>query len=137
MLIIKQKFIFREDLKNNPDILYIFGDNMKRQGMGGQAKEMRGERNAYGIATKMKPEHGTPDCYFYDEQKYFEIVDREFARLKEDILWNISTMNRYYSAIVIPSDGIGTGLALLNENAPKLLAHINEKLEELKYVDFK
>lgn len=52
MIVLHQKFIFREDLQANPDVYYLFGDNVERRGLGGQAKEMRGEPNAIGVATK-------------------------------------------------------------------------------------
>lgn len=42
MIVIKQKWIKREDLQNNPNIIYLFGDNVSRIGMGNQAGEMRG-----------------------------------------------------------------------------------------------
>ena len=35
-----EKIIKRDKLKSNPDILYLFGDNLLRKGLGGQAKEM-------------------------------------------------------------------------------------------------
>jgi hypothetical protein len=47
--------IYRRDLRANPESLYLFGDNTKRVGIGGQAREMRGEPNAVGIATKNAP----------------------------------------------------------------------------------
>ena len=50
-----QERITRADLRANPDTLYVFGDNMRRRGMGGQAAEMRGEPNAVGIPTKWRP----------------------------------------------------------------------------------
>ena len=56
-MIIYQKFIYRSDLKANPSVLYLFGDNLQRVGLGGQAKEMRGEPNAVGIATKKAPDN--------------------------------------------------------------------------------
>jgi hypothetical protein len=44
MPILYQHRIYRMDLIANPNILYVFGDNTKRVGMGGQAGEMRGVR---------------------------------------------------------------------------------------------
>ena len=35
------KVITRDKIKENPDVLYLFGDNLLRKGLGGQAKEMR------------------------------------------------------------------------------------------------
>tara|TARA_Y100000034_G_scaffold87336_1_gene104761 strand:- start:4060 stop:4287 length:228 start_codon:yes stop_codon:yes gene_type:complete len=54
-MIIYQDKIFRGDLIANPNRTYLFGDNFIRKGYGGQAKEMRGEPNAYGIVTKRFP----------------------------------------------------------------------------------
>ena len=55
MPVVKQKWITRDDLKRNPEHLFAFGDNMARRGLGGQAKEMRGEPNAVGVPTKWEP----------------------------------------------------------------------------------
>jgi hypothetical protein len=122
---IRQKRIFREDLQNNPNVLYLFGDNLKRVGLGGQAFEMRGEPNAFGIATKKSPSHFDED-YFEDSNECVAAVLKEFERLKEFLLTNSK-----YHTVVIPSDGLGTGLANLTEKAPKLLSLINSKLHSL------
>lgn len=129
MLVIKQHRIYRKDLQNNPDILYIFGDNLQRMGYGGQAAEMRDEPNAFGIATKRSISHDYPNDYFFDNQRDAKgIIDNEFRRLNLFLL----TDEGHYKAIVIPSDGIGTGLSRLPETAPKLLKYIDKKLKELE-----
>ena len=51
----KQKFITREMIRNNPQKLFLYGDNLEQKGYNGQAKEMRGEPNTIGIPTKNKP----------------------------------------------------------------------------------
>ena len=127
MLVIKQHRIYREDIQANPDVLYIFGDNLDRRGFGGQAKEMRGEINSFGIATKRSISHNFPNDYFFDSQPDVRsIIDKEFTHLRA------MAKDCEYRAIVVPLDGIGTGLSRLQENAPKLLKYINEKLGELK-----
>lgn len=137
MIVIKQHHIYRVDLKNNPRILYIFGDNLDRKGFGGQAKEMRGEPNAFGIATKRSISHNFPEDYFFDHQDdVFNIIDEEFKKLRYWITHNsegesVRFDEREWEALVIPSDGIGTGLSRLPETAPKLLHYINLHLEEL------
>lgn len=68
MPLIYQKMIFRKDLKTNPDKLYVFGDNVERQGLRGQAAEMRGEPNAIGFPTKWFPKL-TPKAFFWDNQR--------------------------------------------------------------------
>lgn len=119
MIVLRQHRIYRIDIKANPRALYIFGDNLDRKGMGGQAAEMRGEPNSFGIATKRSISHSYPDDYFFDSQKdAFEIIDEEFSRLFKEI------REKEYKAVVLPADGIGTGLSKLPELAPNLLKHI-------------
>lgn len=65
MIILRQTRIYRADLAMNPKVLYVFGDNLERKGFGGQAYEMRGEPNAFGIATKRLASHYFPDSYFF------------------------------------------------------------------------
>ncbi len=129
MLVFKQYRIYREDLKNNPNILYIFGDNLDREGLGGQAKEMRGEQNAFGIATKRSIYHGDNKDYFFDGEKdVLPILQNEFDHLRAFI------KSDSWKAICIPSDGIGTGLSMMPEYAPKALKFINMRLEELENI---
>ena len=100
--IIRQHRIYRQDLRANPNLIYVFGDNVERVGLGGQAKEMRGEPNAHGIATLWAP--GRPfDAIDVDEAK--KIIIQDFVKLE----------NRPGTTIVWPSDGIGTGLANMPE----------------------
>lgn len=130
MLVIKQHRIYRKDLKANPEVLYIFGDNLDRQGLGGQAGEMRGEPNAFGIATKRSPGSNYPNDYFLDEQSdVIPLLEKEFL----DLLIHLGEANSPdYKAIVVPSDGIGTGLSQMPEYAPKALGFINLQLTKLK-----
>lgn len=126
MIVFKQNRIYREDLKANPDILYIFGDNLDREGLGGQAGEMRGEPNAFGIATKRGIGHGFPDDYFIDgEDDVIPLLTIEFKELNEYIRKN------EYKAICIPLDGIGTGLSRMPEYAPKALSFIDKQFADV------
>lgn len=113
-------YIKRQDLKSNPNTQYLFGDNLKRSGFGGQAKEMRGEPNAIGIPTKKKPSN-TSDSFFNDlefEQNK-KAIDRAFEKIDQ---------NR---PIIIPEGGIGTGLANLKNKAPKTYKYLQNKLQDL------
>jgi len=138
MLLIKQKMIYRSDLQANPDILYIFGDNLDREGMGGQAAEMRGEPNAFGIATKRRITHGFPDAYLFDNQvDSVSIIEKEFTRLYVELIKHYvedGLFKRKWKAVIVPADVIGTGLARLNETAPKLLELINLRIDSIKIV---
>lgn len=117
------KRITREYVRDNPDKIFVFGDNLKQRGMGGQAKEMRGEPNSIGIVTKKKPSN-TPDSYFTDEEYDINCqeIDKCFFPL-EQIDKDIT--------IVIPENGIGTGLAELDERAPKTFAYLQRKMMQL------
>lgn len=127
MPVLRQKMIYSSDLRNNPDVLYVFGDNVERVGIGGQAREMRGEPNAHGVATKWTPGHGNSD-YFYDAQivKVKQIIDKDFAEVVNAL--------EHGAIVVIPEDGLGTGLSKLNITAPKVLAYIEEWIEKLKRI---
>jgi hypothetical protein len=111
------KFISRKILQDNPDTLFVFGDNMMEQGLGGQAKEMRGEPNAVGIPTKFLPS--------YEPQAFFS--DDDFYRVKTKIDAQVLKLFVHASGggdIVWPEDGIGTGLADLKNKAPIIFSLI-------------
>ena len=131
MRIVYQKFIWREEMKLNPHSIYIFGDNLKRVGLGGQAKEMRGEPNAFGIVTKLAPTYDPKD-FLKDTEENFDLVLRDFQalfNLVEKGTYNYGDGLSYrIRSLVIPEDGIGTGIANLKENAPLILKYINQVL---------
>lgn len=107
-----QKWITRQDLRNNPEVYYVFGDNVRRQGLGGQAREMRGEPNAIGVVTKWAPGMDEND-FFKDFQHpyYGPVLSADLAR--------IMTLYSEGKTIVFPSDGLGTGLSMLPTKAPQ------------------
>lgn len=122
--IILQKFITRKDIQTHPDWLYIFGDNDKRVGKGGQAKEMRGEPNSVGIRVKKAP--GTNEkAYYTDIEAVQNIVNitQDFKVIETHLIFG--------KTVVIPKDGIGTGLAKLKDNAPMTLQFVEGMIEEL------
>lgn len=105
-----REHITRQMLRNEPDTLFVFGDNMERRGLGGQAAEMRGEPNAVGIPTKKAPHMGA-DAFLSDDDK------EEWATaVREDILMLVG----FDGLVVWPTAGIGTGRARLAEKAPKI-----------------
>ena len=119
-LIIK-KWITRKDIQNNPDKIYLFGDNTHRVGLGGQAKEMRGEPNSIGIATKITPYHN--DTAYMTDDHYEEnckSILKDFWLVPDD------------KDVVLPADGLGTGLANLPRSAPKTYQFILDIIENLK-----
>lgn len=125
MKVTRQNFITRMDIKMNPDKLYVFGDNIERTGYGGQAAEMRGELNSFGIATKVPPRSQDRREYFDDANHYhWCVVKEEFECLKRFAV--------NYKEIVIPEMGIGKGLARLDIYAPRILQFIENKFKEIE-----
>lgn len=118
-------YIRREDIQANPDKVFVFGDNMMRQGLGGQAKEMRGEPNVIGIVTKHSPE-SNPESYFND---------KDFDNLKKHIDADVNQIIekiKQGKTIVFPKMGIGTGLAQLDMRAPKTFKYLVGLLRALR-----
>lgn len=115
-----QRHITRKNLRENPDKVYLFGDNLAKRGMGGQAKEMRGEPNAIGIPTKKYPT--------MNDKAFF--TDDELESNKAYIMKALGTIPKN-KTVVIPSTGLGTGLAQLDKRAPKTYAFLLEYLNKL------
>lgn len=110
-----RKRITRSMLKAEPDKRFVFGDNMVRKGLGGQAKEMRGESNAMGVCTKRLPSN--------DDHAFMTGTPGDLAALLMD-LHCVSVAASRDHVIVWPEDGIGTGLADLKTHWPEGLALI-------------
>lgn len=119
MPIIYQSRIIRADLKRNPNVFYVFGDNVEGWGKKGQAAEMRGEPNAIGVPTKWKPSMAE-DAFFYDHQ-----IDQA-RKLMEPSLHLISKNLNNKKIVIWPADGIGTGYSRLPHTAPKLWAELEQ-----------
>lgn len=114
MPIVYQDWITRRHLRSNPEDTFVFGDNVAASGLGGQAKEMRGERNAFGIPTKMRPGREEDD-YFTDSSPSCAIhMVRSIGALFHMML------TKPERKIVVPSKGLGTGLSELPTRAPRL-----------------
>lgn len=112
-----EKTITRAMLRAEPKTLFVFGDNMVGVGKGGQAREMRGEPNAVGIPTKLYPSmHAEGFFVDADLPKAMPRIDLAFGRLFVHAALG--------GEIVWPADGIGTGLAQLQERAPAIWAYI-------------
>ena len=107
---------------------YLFGDNTLRRGFGGQAKEMRGEPNAIGIATKATPTSGT-NAFFSDAEfdKWADVIDADFMPAYIHLLKG--------GIVVVPEDGLGTGLSELPQRAPNLAMFVDAWIMALRAVD--
>jgi len=116
-----QQWIERSDLRARPGVLFAFGDNVQRWGLGGQAKAMRGEPNAIGIATLWAPGDFFSDAH---AERQNAIIDADMEPLFEAL--------RQGGTVVFPADGVGTGLADLARRSPKTFAHLTARVAELK-----
>lgn len=118
--------VSREDLRRNPGVLYVFGDNLQRAGRGGQAREMRGEPNAVGVATKIAPDMGRY-AFFTDDPGDVIAQNR---MLDEDMKPLFEHVKRG-GIIVWPADGIGTGLSDLPNRSPHTWDYLQQKFAAL------
>ena len=128
MPVVLQKVIRRADLRANPHTLYAFGDNLEARGKGGQAREMRGEPNAVGIPTKRAPSM-REGAFLVDAdlERVRAVADKAFARLVRHL--------EAGGTVCLPADGIGTGLAQLQQRAPAVWAYVNGRIEALKRLE--
>ena len=110
--------VTRKNIQDNPDTIYVFGDNWERDGKGGQAEVARGEPNAIGVATKRAPEWNDA-AYLNDKdyEKNTRIIDEDFAKIPAD-----------KNVVIMP---LGEGRAQLETRAPKTWAYLQAKIREL------
>lgn len=115
-----QKIFSVKDCNNNPNKIYIFGDNLCGIGKGGQAI-IRDCSNAFGIPTKRAPSMNS-NAFFSDQFDEYEAVKAKIEKL--------ITLDRYKTDItfVFPTAGLGTGLARMNQTSPKLFKYMNKIL---------
>ncbi|HLG89124.1 MAG TPA: hypothetical protein VKZ79_18235 [Alphaproteobacteria bacterium] len=125
MPIIRQKRITRDDLRAHPSHLYVFGDNEARIGYGGQAAAMRGEPNAIGVRTKRAPGRRPED--YWTDRRYDDC-----RRMIDEDLRPVFAALKSGRTIVIPEDGLGTGMSALPERAPRVFAYLTEQLQRLE-----
>lgn len=119
-----ERFITRAMLKAEPDTLFVFGDNLERRGLGGQAKEMRGEPNAVGIPTKRAP--GMHPVDFFTDRDLDAYLDARFAALTR-----LDFHLEAGGSVVLPADGLGTGRARLKQTAPAIWQQLQADLAVL------
>lgn len=121
-----QRRYLRENLREMPGALHVFGDNVERKGLGGQAKECRGEPNAYGIPTKWKPTNET-DAFFNEARDSFE----DMNKIVTSGLDHVEHLMKMGVRVVWPYDNIGTGRAKLPELAPRVYETICDRVKKL------
>lgn len=121
------KKVTRDKVRENKDVLYLFGDNTIGKGLGGQAKEMRGEPNTVGIVTKRFPST-TDNSYFIDEDyETFKAFTNQGFR---DVIKYV--YDNKPRAVVEPP--LGVGLADLPKRAPECYKYLRHVMDSLKHV---
>jgi hypothetical protein len=113
MLIVVDRYT-KQDLRNNPKIFYVFGDNEERIGNGGQAGACRDEPNAIGVATLSFRREWSDRMS--DVWRQCRVIRRDFT----PILQNLQVGN----TVIWPADGVGTGIANLPEVSPRTFAYL-------------
>jgi hypothetical protein len=132
MPVFRKKWITRDFVRENPEFIFVFGDNLARSGLGGQAFHMRGEDNTLGFSTKKKPDNNPHSFYSDDDFDFSVLNDTLVTHSLPRIYTELTPQNRCLTdindilellkedtVVVIPSDGLGNGLSKLNEYAPK------------------
>jgi hypothetical protein len=124
--VIRLQRITRAMVQTDRNTIFAFGDNIERHGLGGQAKEMRGEPNTIGVPTKWRPDR-RESAYFTDDDLFHpevrNAINEAFRQMHEALDAGRN--------VVIPTDGLGTGLAELPIRAPELHAMIEAAIEGL------
>lgn len=120
----------QELCRQHPDKVFVFGDNAKRFGMGGQAV-IRNESNTLGVATKRKP--SMTESSFFSESSETDL---------DTVLSDLSTVwaaLKEGKEVVIPVTAagevsLGRERAELPERAPSIYKTIVMHVEEMKDV---
>ena len=119
-------FIDKKYLKENPNHIFVFGDNTLRVGLGGAAI-LRNEPNTYGFITKKKPSHRDED--YYRPIEYNDVYKEELGILKFMIKDN---PDKTYLI-----SKLGAGLANKYKIFEKIIEpNIKNDLKEFKNVKF-
>lgn len=74
-----EETITKKYLLDNPNKIFVFGDNLLRTGYGGAAK-LRDMQNSYGFFTKKAPDN--KDSSFFRPKEYKEVYREEIKSLR-------------------------------------------------------
>jgi hypothetical protein len=110
-------------LRANPKLVFLFGDNCKRVGKGGQAI-IRDEPNALGVATKRTPAEYFEDGNVRDLQHMLrDLVNVEDQIKTKQVVIPITTEQRI---------SLGCGLSNLPYYSPSAYAFLERWFEKMK-----
>lgn len=120
-----EKMITPAMMRAEPKTLFVFGDNMRGTGRGGQAATMRDEPNGLGIPTKWIP--SMVETAFFCDDDLPHVRGTLQKRLKK-----LSDHLNKGGNVVWPEDGIGTGRAQLQQRAPSIWSMIEDARQDLQ-----
>ena len=117
--------------KKNKSYMFIYGDNNVGFGHGGQAI-IRSEPNAFGIPTKKYPDND-PTSFYTDDEYEDNVKNISNAMLK--IIKVLTDKKNKFEGIILPENGLGTGLANLPNKAPKTYDYLKRTMKDfIKFV---
>lgn len=119
----KVRFVERYTLalvKQHPDEIFVFGDNMAKWGKRIGQAIIRPMPNAFGVPTKREPAR--------DEAAYFSDQPDEFAAIHKS-LQDLYRLSRTHT-LVFPLGGLGTGLAEMQVRSPQAWKYMNQLLKD-------
>ena len=124
MPVITRKAIQRQDLRANPARIYLFPDNAVRKGFYGYAKQMRGAKNALGVAIKLGP--GRAAGALFSDAEYghnVAIIENDFAPIMQAL--------EEGKIVIIPEGGLLPDREHLQASAPRTIAFLEQKIESM------
>ena len=121
---IQQQWYSVDNCLLNKNKLYVFGDNLKRVGMAGQAS-IRNIYNAVGLATKKAPSN-EESAFFTDNELQ---LNMDYIRKDINNIFDLLMTRSQLDTLVFPLAGLGTGLSKLPTKAPKTFVELSKMLE--------
>ena len=115
-------WLTRDFIRAHPEIIFVFGDNLRETGNAGQAGVCRGMTNCYGVPSKKLP--CMKDEAFYRDVE-FELINKPSI---DTAIAKIPLDGRFI--YVIPN--IGKGFAQCDWRAPLTFKYLTEQLTKLE-----
>lgn len=111
--------ITRRYIQLHKHIIFIYGDTLHRDGNGKQAREAKGEPNAFSVPVKKFKCYNDVSSFFNDQE--FDVINKNFI---DKSLHAIPKSNDFY--IILPK--IGQGYNEMPTRAPKTYAYLMREL---------
>src|SRR6478735_10067820 len=116
-IIVEKEYYTRKLVEENPQNLWVFGENEAQQGtdrIGSGQACIRGLENTFGFCTKKSV------VGFWSDKNYSQNINK----IEEDIRNLSKKAKDTYEAIVFPANGLGTGLSQLPLMAPRSFLYL-------------